>query len=160
MSGTLDRWYVSGPLAVRTAFDEPTDAHSALSVSWSGVGSAIRHGGPETLNLMDDRPAAANQGPNLSLWGLNAGGKATRLGAITSFFATTADGGASGYMAFYVKRSGGDVAEALRITDAGSLQWGRNSALNSDQGGSIELGGHSSVAGTGTPYIDFHYQGL
>jgi hypothetical protein len=124
MNGTtdnLDRWYLSGPLGVGTAFDEPTDAHSALSVSWAGVGSAIRHGGPDALSLLDARPADANQGPNLSWWGLNAGGKATRLGVITSRFATTADGGASSYIAFHTKSPGGDVAEALRITGTGNV---------------------------------------
>lgn len=121
MSGTLDRWYVSGALGVGTAFDEPTDAHSALSVSWTGVGSAIRHGSSDALNLLDARPAAVNQGPNLSWWGLNAGGKATRLGLITSRFTATSDGGVSSYMAFHTKGPGGDVAEALRITGTGNV---------------------------------------
>ena len=31
--------------------------------------------------------------------------------------------------------------------------------FNSDQGGSLELGGNNSTAGTGTPYIDFHLGG-
>src|SRR5262249_12106925 len=38
--------------------------------------------------------------------------------------------------------------------------WGNYSRLNSDQGGSIELGGDSARAGAGTPYIDFHFSGL
>lgn len=41
----------------------------------------------------------------------------------------------------------------------GSLTWGNRSQLLTDQGGSIELGGDSSTAGTGTPYIDFHFNG-
>jgi hypothetical protein len=41
-----------------------------------------------------------------------------------------------------------------------NLSWGGNNAmLRADQGGSLELGGNDSVAGRGTPYIDFHYQG-
>lgn len=39
------------------------------------------------------------------------------------------------------------------------IQWGNSSALNGDQGGSLELGGNNNVAGTGTPYIDFHFRG-
>ena len=40
-----------------------------------------------------------------------------------------------------------------------SLKWGNNSRLQIDQGGSIELGGDNATAGTGTPYIDFHFNG-
>jgi hypothetical protein len=39
----------------------------------------------------------------------------------------------------------------------GALAWG-NSQLSQDQGGSIELGGSNAVAGTGTPFIDFHFR--
>jgi hypothetical protein len=42
----------------------------------------------------------------------------------------------------------------------GEVRWGNNSQLLRDQGGSIELGGDSSTAGAGTPYIDFHFSGL
>jgi len=38
-----------------------------------------------------------------------------------------------------------------------SLKWGNNSRLQTDQGGSIELGGDPNTPGTGTPYIDFHF---
>ena len=50
----------------------------------------------------------------------------------------------------------------LRVTGdltARSLSWGAGSQLTGDQGGSIELGGNNTVAGTGTPYIDFHFNG-
>lgn len=40
------------------------------------------------------------------------------------------------------------------------LQWSNRSQLGTDQGGNIELGGNNSLAGTGTPYIDFHFNGL
>lgn len=41
------------------------------------------------------------------------------------------------------------------------VTFGTNSAaLKADQGGSIELGGDNSVAGNGTPFIDFHYNGI
>src|SRR6266487_2356555 len=42
-NGTLDRWYVSGPLGIGTTFDEQLDAHSAATVSWSSLGSLARH---------------------------------------------------------------------------------------------------------------------
>src|SRR5215203_3171098 len=42
----------------------------------------------------------------------------------------------------------------------GGVRWGNNSELVIDQGGGIELGGNSTTAGTGTPYIDFHFSGL
>jgi hypothetical protein len=47
----------------------------------------------------------------------------------------------------------------LHIED-GKIRWGNGSQLQTDQGGSIELGGNSSVPGVGTPYIDFHFSGL
>jgi hypothetical protein len=45
------------------------------------------------------------------------------------------------------------------VVSAGSFAFGNDSRLVGDQGGSIELGGSNTVAGTGTPYIDFHYKG-
>ena len=39
-----------------------------------------------------------------------------------------------------------------------NINWG-NSILRTDQGGSIEMGGNNAIAGTGTPYIDFHFNG-
>jgi hypothetical protein len=42
----------------------------------------------------------------------------------------------------------------------GGVRWGNNSELVIDQGGGIELGGNNTTAGTGTPYIDFHFQGV
>ena len=43
-------------------------------------------------------------------------------------------------------------------TGGGRVIWGDGSQLQPDQGGSIELGGNHHTAGTGTPYIDFHYK--
>ena len=63
MNGIADRWYVSGPLAVGTLFDEQADPQS---VAWSSVGTAIRHNQPDVLNLLDSRGAAANQGPSMN----------------------------------------------------------------------------------------------
>lgn len=68
-----------------------------------------------------------------------------------------------------VKKAGDTMSGALTIQDglsvtveisSGSIKWGNNSRLSSEQGGSIELGGDSSTPGRGTPYIDFHFAGL
>jgi hypothetical protein len=114
MSSTLDRWYISGPLGVGTDFKEAVDAQSA-AVGWSGLGSLLRHDGWETLNLLDGRAAASNQGPNLNLWGMNAANKAVRLGTISARFGATTDGAATSYMSFHTKAGGGDVSESLRL---------------------------------------------
>jgi hypothetical protein len=50
--------------------------------------------------------------------------------------------------------------ERMRVTAEGNITWGNNSRLQTDQGGSIELGSDRNTAGTGTPYIDFHFRGL
>lgn len=47
--------------------------------------------------------------------------------------------------------------DMLHIAVGGNLRWSNNSQLSADQGGAIELGGSSTLAGTGTPYIDFHF---
>jgi hypothetical protein len=55
----------------------------------------------------------------------------------------------------------GAPTTGARLTVAGGdITWGNNSRLQTDQGGSIELGGDSNTPGTGTPYIDFHFSGL
>lgn len=48
----------------------------------------------------------------------------------------------------------------LTVASAGSVIVGNSSAFQSDQGGSMELGGNNSTAGTGTPYVDFHFNGV
>lgn len=57
------------------------------------------------------------------------------------------------------------VAGDLRLDGSGTVtasafRFGNRSFISSDQGGSIELGGDNNTAGTGTPYIDFHFRGL
>lgn len=47
----------------------------------------------------------------------------------------------------------------LTVASAGSVIVGNSSSFQSDQGGSMELGGNNGTAGTGTPYVDFHYTG-
>ena len=49
-------------------------------------------------------------------------------------------------------------AEKLHVV-GGKIRWG-DSELDPAQGGSIELGGNGNAPGTGTPYIDFHFNGL
>lgn len=44
--------------------------------------------------------------------------------------------------------------------NGGHIQWGNNSLLATDQGGTIELGGDNTTPGAGTPYIDFHQAGI
>ena len=42
-----------------------------VRVTWAGVGTAVRHDNtPETLNLLDGRPAGPGLGPSLNLWAL------------------------------------------------------------------------------------------
>ena len=47
--------------------------------------------------------------------------------------------------------------DVLHIAPGGNLRWSNGSTLSADQGGAIELGGSSTVAGAGIPYIDFHF---
>lgn len=50
--------------------------------------------------------------------------------------------------------------QARLHVSGGGVRWGNSSELVIDQGGSLELGGNNTTAGTGTPYIDFHFSGL
>src|SRR3954470_13176732 len=49
--------------------------------------------------------------------------------------------------------------QAALDVQGGDLRWAK-SRLIADQGGSIELGGDSATAGSGAPYIDFHFAGI
>jgi hypothetical protein len=51
-----------------------------------------------------------------------------------------------------------NITGVAQIT-AGTFQTTGGGTLNSDQGGSLELGGNNGKAGGGTPYIDFHLAG-
>ena len=145
-----------GSLAVGTTCDEPTDPQT-LTVPWSDVGSAISHDGWEALNLLDTRAAEAGQGPNLSWWALNVPEvtadqqqprKSVRLGSISSRFATTGEGAASSYMAFYTKPRMGDVSEALRLTEDQTVRVPRTLSVGPLTAGSapgrIEVSGASA----------------
>jgi hypothetical protein len=155
---TEDRWYVTGPLGVGTAFDETTDAQTATLSPWAGVGSAIRHSNKDTLNVLDGRVAAVDQGPALNFWGLNVAGKAVRLGEISARFAATTDGGATGYLSFQTKPATGDVSEALRITPTGGVGIGTSTPAERLQvsGGGAIINGIS--IGALAPPMNYQYQ--
>jgi hypothetical protein len=126
---TSDRWYLTGALGVNTTFDEPTDPQSR---TWATVGSAVRHDGWETLNLLDSRQAAADRGPNLNWWGLNGSppAKAVRLAAVGARFSATTEGATVGYLSVYTKPAGSDVAEALRVTGEGNVGIGTTAPVS------------------------------
>lgn len=53
----------------------------------------------------------------------------------------------------------GTVDPQARLHVVGDILWGQG-LITADQGGSLELGGRAGVPGVGTPYVDFHFQGL
>lgn len=57
--------------------------------------------------------------------------------------------------------TGGTAHNITGVATATASTFSANGAgeLDSDQGGSLELGGNASTAGTGTPYINFHQAG-
>ena len=54
----------------------------------------------------------------------------------------------------------GPATQKLELANGSNMRWGNGSLLQSDQGGSIELGGSNGITGVGVPYVDFHYTGL
>lgn len=65
---------------------------------------------------------------------------------------------------FSVDQSGNVISAgnttANGISQAQGFTLSNGALFDSDQGGSLELGGNNTKAGSGTPYIDFHYAGL
>jgi hypothetical protein len=96
------------------------------------------------------------------LWRVALDGGALRFDANSA-----AGGDFSSFVTPLTMTPGGNVgigttpgAGAKLTVAGGDITWGNNSRLGRDQGGSIELGGDSNTAGTGTPYIDFHFSGV
>jgi hypothetical protein len=54
----------------------------------------------------------------------------------------------------------GSIGGALSVAGAGGIRWANSLLSAGPEGGSIELGSTGATAGTGTPYIDFHFAGL
>lgn len=67
------------------------------------------------------------------------------------------DGGNVTAISNEVRRLASSALFSSMDLEVRSLKWGNNSRLQTDQGGSIELGGDPNTAGVGTPYIDFHF---
>ena len=54
----------------------------------------------------------------------------------------------------------GTTAPSAKVhVQGGNIRWSNNAELVDDQGGSIELGGNNVTAGSGAPYVDFHFKG-
>jgi Chaperone of endosialidase len=54
----------------------------------------------------------------------------------------------------------GTATPSSKLEVRGEVRWGNNNSyLSADQGGSIELGSDNFTAGSGTPFIDFHFNG-
>ncbi len=85
-------------------------------------------------------------------------------GAIPTGFGTTGTLLSKGQSAFAVTSGNvgiGNTTPEQKLDLRGfSAQWGNRSLLGADQGGSIELGASGANAGTGAPFIDFHFNGL
>ena len=118
-----DRWYMPGTLGVGTEFQETIGVQNP---AWDSIGTAIRFDGRETLNLLDGRPAPPappfeTHGPSVNWWSTNAQGRAVRLGSISALFSATAEGSSTGYLSLSTRAAGGDVAEALRITEQAAV---------------------------------------
>ena len=94
--------------------------------------------------------------PRFEVW-------STTLAAKSSWIQRLAVNGNSGDV--YLAHHGGNVGIGTTTPTAklsvvgGNITWA-NSQLAMDQGGSIELGGDNATPGSGTPYIDFHFNGL
>lgn len=117
------------------------ELNSALTVDGALTGSA----GATITGALSVHGAATVDGA------LTGSGGATITGALNVHGAATLDG---------VLTAPAATLSGV-LTAHGGVAFGTNNAmLRPDQGGSLELGGNSNTSGGGTPYIDFHYQGL
>jgi hypothetical protein len=121
----------------------------ANSHTWNGWYEAIRFG-------QSAHSAITHPGGNL-LFGLHSDRRFYFADMAEGQYIMTIDANPSG---------GGNVGIGTTQPGAkldisgGDIRWANNSRLQTDQGGSIELGGDGSTPGSGTPYIDFHFAGL
>ncbi len=94
--------------------------------------------------------------PRFEVW-------STTLAAKSSWVQRLAVNGNTGDV--YLAHHGGNVGIGTTTPTGklsvvgGNITWA-SSQLAADQGGSIELGGDNATPGSGTPYIDFHFNGL
>jgi hypothetical protein len=154
---------LDGPLTVRGALSTngALAVRGDLSVGIASAGSAVR-----VLKKQEDGRAATDGA--LVLGTDSPASAALRVG----YYSTYSWLQGQGQQAIALNPHGGNVgigtgtaAPAARLhvggdaLVAGTLSFGNGSQINADQGGSIELGGNNDTAGTGTPYIDFHFNG-
>lgn len=158
---------LEGPLTVRGALYVGTGSAGGglsvkgdLSVGTQNAGAAVR-----VLKKQEDGKSATDGA--LVLGTESSASAALRIG----YFGTYSWLQGQGQQAIAINPHGGNVgigtgavAPAARLHvngDAlltGYLYFGNRSTLTPDQGGSLELGGDNGTAGTGTPYIDFHFK--
>lgn len=153
---------LEGPLTVRGTLNVAGTAANGVGLSLKGeltVGTPTAGAAVRVLRRQEDGRAATDGALVLGTDSASSG--ALRMG----YYSTYSWLQGQGQQAIALNPHGGNVgigtgttapASKLHVAgDArvtGSVHFGTGSALTSDHGGSIELGG----AGTGTPYIDFH----
>ena len=139
-----DRTYVSGSLGIGTTKTDRPLHVEGNEIHSGGAGAGLSFANREAKEFVQ-APAKGER------WVWYASGGSARLWSGSDKLAVAADGKLG---------VGTTMPEArLHVAD-GSIRWGNNSELIADQGGSIELGGNSATKGAGTPYIDFHHNGL
>ena len=158
---------LDGPLTVRGTLNVGTGSAGGaltvrgdLSVGTQNAGAAVR--------VLKKQENGADPAEGALVLGTNATTSAAlRMG----YYSTYSWLQGQGQQAIAINPHGGNVgigtgavAPAARLHvngDAlltGYLYFGNRSTLTPDQGGSLELGGDNGTAGTGTPYIDFHFK--
>ncbi len=110
-------------------------------------------------------PASVNWGDYLGeSYYYGHDGNSFRLGAVIDVNIDTFPGLSSmpSRFSFFTSQAGASFPqERFRIRHNGEIWFGNlYSALTTEQGGSIEIGGRNQVAGLGSPHIDFHWNNL
>jgi hypothetical protein len=150
VNGTL---IAAGPLAANGGVSVTGDATVSGGIRLTGSTgvtlqrSLIVMGTPETARARSKEVVGAL---GFLGYGVQHGQLAFRAGAGFELVDVSASGPQIGY-----------ATDSLPFADlrVRNLIWSGGSGLVDDQGGSIELGGSNSVAGIGTPYVDFHFNG-